>query len=58
MTTKATKSTKTELGQKATKQTVNPHVPWALKRIEILDARLGKGVGAKRERERIAKILA
>ncbi len=30
---------------------------WANKRLIILDTRLGKGVGAKRERERLNKII-
>ena len=65
----AKKSNKTEQGQRVTKAIVasetvkiakekaNPHAAWATKRVEILDARLGAGVGAKRERERLAKLI-
>ena len=33
------------------------HLAYASGRIKILDARLGTGVGAKRERERLASVL-
>lgn len=33
------------------------HLTYASGRIKILDARLGTGVGAKRERERLASVL-
>ncbi len=51
---KAMKSRKTE--QPAV-QAASPKA-YAFSRIEILDKRLGAGVGATRERKRLAKLLA
>ena len=67
MKTNAMKSKQTEqLGERVTKAIVasakaksseHPRLAWALKRRDILDARLGKSVGAERERLRLANII-
>ena len=43
---------------KSASQVAKPVHAYAHNRLVILDKRLGVGVGAKRERERLAKILA
>ncbi len=46
------KSNKTEQSK-----VVNPRAAWAAQRINILNERLGDGVGATRERARLNKII-
>jgi hypothetical protein len=65
----AKKSKLTELGERvskaivakqnaeATKPVAGPRRDWALKRLTVLDARLGENVGAARERERLYKLV-
>jgi hypothetical protein len=67
MKTNAVKSNKTEQNHGArvtqaivasNRAQINPKLNWAVSRQKILDDRLGLGIGATRERKRIAAIIS